>query len=310
LTTWLAFLRASGRRPKTLQHYEHCVSNFHAFIGHALSMATRAEPVAWAESLAETHAPPGRASFIRSARAFYNWLAQKEVIDRSPFARMKISVPEVAKRTPDASVIDAVIAKARGKRDRCVLILLADTACRKGEAAGLTVEDVDIEHGFVFFRESKTRRRPVVMSDRLILAVGRWLRQRGTANGGSFWDVGDPYSLISAAVERASGGTPSPHDFRRAFAVRWLEAGMSEVSLQRVAGWISNAMIRTYTAANPTRSRWPSTAASSRRSRRHRSHRRWETQPLRWHAGRRPAALVRKARQPRPVQRAGGRHHP
>jgi integrase/recombinase XerD len=249
LTTWLAFLRASGRSPKTLQHYEHCVSNFHAFIGHALSMATRAEAVAWAEHLADTHAPAGRASFIRSARAFYNWLAEEEVIPRSPFARMKISVPEVAKRTPDAAVIDDVIGKARTKRDRCILVLLADTGCRKGEAAGVTMADVDIEHGIVFFRESKTRRRPVVMSDRLILAVGRWLRQRGTANGGSFWNVGDPYSLIGAAVKRASGGTLSAHDFRRSFAVRWLEAGMSEVSLQRVAGWTSNAMIRTYTAA-------------------------------------------------------------
>jgi hypothetical protein len=31
--------------------------------------------------------------------------------------------------------------------------------------------------------------------------------------------------------------------------VRWLEAGRSEVGLQRVVGWSSNAMIRTYTAA-------------------------------------------------------------
>jgi integrase len=162
---------------------------------------------------------------------------------------MKISVPEVAKRTPDASVIDAVIAKARSRRDRCVLVLLADTACRKDEAAGLIVEDVDIEHCFVFFRESKTRRRPVVMSDRLILAMGRWFRQRGTAHGGSLCDVGDPYSSIGTVVKRTSGGTLSAHDFRRSFAVRWLEAGRSEVSLQRIAGWTSNAMIRTYTAA-------------------------------------------------------------
>jgi hypothetical protein len=36
---------------------------------------------------------------------------------------------------------------------------------------------------------------------------------------------------------------------RGSFAVRWLEARMSEVGLQRVAGWTSNAMIRIYTAA-------------------------------------------------------------
>ena len=50
-------------------------------------------------------------------------------------------------------------------------------------------------------------------------------------------------------VERASGNTLSPHDFRRAFAVEWLSKGGSELGLQRIAGWSSNAMIRVYTTA-------------------------------------------------------------
>jgi integrase len=248
LQTWLAFLRASGRKPKTLVHYEHCLRGLHTFVSHPLSMVTRAEAMAWAEHLAETHAPAGRASFIRSARAFYSWLVSEEVIDRSPFARMKINVPESVKRTPDTDVINHIISKACTKRDRCILVMLADTGARKGEIASLLLDDIDLDHATAYLRESKTRRRPVALSHRLILALGRWLRQRGTKPG-SLWDCQDPYSLIGAVVKRVSDDTLSPHDFRRAFAVRWLEGGGSEVSLQRVAGWSSSAMIRTYTAA-------------------------------------------------------------
>jgi hypothetical protein len=108
------------------------------FVNHPLAMVTRAEALAWAEHLGETHAPPGRASFVRSARAFYSWLvSEEEVIDCSPFARMKISAPESVKRTPDVGTINVVISKARTKRDRCILVMLADTAARKGEIAGL-----------------------------------------------------------------------------------------------------------------------------------------------------------------------------
>jgi integrase len=248
LQTWLAFLRVSGRKPKTLVHYSHCLRGLHTFVNHPLSMVTRAEALAWAAHLAETHAPAGRASFIRSARTFYSWLVNEEIIDRSPFARMKISVPESVKRTPDMDAIDALITKARSKRDRCILVMLADTGARKGEIASPRVEDVDLDHATIYIRESKTRKRPVAVSNRLIVAMGRWLRQRGPTPG-SLWDCQDLYSLIGAVVKRTSASTLSPHDFRRAFAVRWLEDGKSEVGLQRIAGWSSSAMIRTYTAA-------------------------------------------------------------
>ena len=41
-----------------------------------------------------------------------------------------------------------------------------------------------------------------------------------------------------------------PHAFRRAFAVRWLSNGGSELGLMRTAGWSSREMIAVYTAAN------------------------------------------------------------
>ena len=140
------------------------------------------------------------ATHVRHAKVVFNWLVAEEVITRSPFARLSVSVPEEAKRTPEQSAIDAVIDAAKTKRDKALLTLLADTGARKGEVASLLLEDIDMAHAMLFIRESKTRRRPVPMSPRLVAAMGRWLRVRG--RGGPWLVVGLQESL---RVDRAGG---------------------------------------------------------------------------------------------------------
>ena len=95
---------------------------------------------------------------------------------------------------------------------------------------------------------SKTVVRTVPLTDRAVVALGRWLRLRGVGSG-SLWSVQDPYQLVRRAVRQHSKGTLTPHALRRAFAVRWLSKGGSETSLMRIAGWSSLIMIRTYIAA-------------------------------------------------------------
>jgi integrase len=55
--------------------------------------------------------------------------------------------------------------------------------------------------------------------------------------------------LVNAAVQRHSNKTLRAHALRRAFAVRWLQQGGSEIGLQRIGGWSSLAMVRVYTRA-------------------------------------------------------------
>jgi len=89
----------------------------------------------------------------------------------------------------------------------------------------------------------------VPLTDRAVVNLARWLRQRGTGPG-SLWSVTDPYSLVKAALRRHSGGSITPHALRRAFAVRWLTQGGSEVSLMRLCGWSSREMINLYSRAS------------------------------------------------------------
>jgi len=82
--------------------------------------------------------------------------------------------------------------------------------------------------------------------------MSRWLRRRGVGPG-SLWkprrESQDAYSHVRSTLHRRSRGEVSAHMLRRRFCIRWLLAGGSEVSLQRLLGWSDNTMVRTYSRA-------------------------------------------------------------
>jgi integrase len=70
---------------------------------------------------------------------------------------------------------------AAAKNDRralAILVLLADSGCRRGELAAITRADVDLTSRVLHLRVSKSRARVVPLSDRAVVALGRWLRWR------------------------------------------------------------------------------------------------------------------------------------
>ena len=229
---WLAALRAAGRSPATIASYRHAIGCLQQWRGTTeLDDVTRAEAYGFVQWLGDNYKPGGVAIRVRSLRAYYGWLVKEELIDKNPFKGITVSVPAEAKLTPSEDEIDAMLAKAKGhRRDHALLMLLVDSGARKGEVAALTVKDVDLASGMVTFRVSKTVASTVPLTDRCIVALGKWLRQRGDG-GGSLWGVADPYSLVRAVLDRYSDFTP--HSLRRAAAVRALRAGISVPSIER-----------------------------------------------------------------------------
>jgi integrase/recombinase XerC len=136
------------------------------------------------------------------------------------------------------------------RRNHAMLAVLIDTGCRRGEIAALRPGDVDLASGTIQFPVSKTRPRVVPLSDRAHLALTTHLRQRSRDRHPSLRCSTDPASLVRAVVRRYSEGTLTPHSLRRAFAVRWLANGGTEVGLMRIAGWSSKDMIAVYSAAS------------------------------------------------------------
>jgi integrase len=281
--TWLAVLRASGRSPHTLTSYSASLRQFEEILagrgaahgacrnggladggrppgplspkereilgcgGRTLASVTKADAIAAVETMRFRWTPGGVSLRLRVLRAFYNWLVAEEVIPRSPFKGISVKVPDEPQRTASDEDVARMLAGAN-KRDTAIITLLCDTGARKGEVAALEPRDVDLDSGSIHFRTSKSRPRFVPLSDRAVVALARWLRQRGTAPG-SLWASSDPYALVGAVVKRRSNGTLTAHTLRRRFASNWLKQGLSETSLMRICGWSSLAMIATYSRA-------------------------------------------------------------
>ena len=249
---WLSALAASGRSQRTLEIYGYAVRQLRAWrsADTPIEDVTRIEAMAFVRHLTDTYQPVGVRTRIKALRAMYNWLVAEEVATVNPFARVTITVPDEAQPILSDELLDRILASAkRSRRDLALITILADTGCRKGEIAAVRMEDVDLSSGTIRFPISKTRARTVPLTDRAVIALAKWLRQRGT-KAGTIWDVADPYDLIKHVVARHSGGQATPHQFRRRFAVQWMLKGGSETGLMRVAGWSSRTMIQTYTAAS------------------------------------------------------------
>jgi integrase len=168
-------MRASGRSPNTLLQYRYALGQLEealaqgrpettapesgpaqAHLELGLASVTRAEAVAVIEAWRFRWSPGGVALRLRVLKAFYNHLIRDEVIERSPFKGVAVKVQERPRPTASDEDVEAMIASAANPRDRCIVVLLADTGARKGEIAALRLHDVDLQSGVL----TSPRRRP------------------------------------------------------------------------------------------------------------------------------------------------------
>lgn len=251
VTTWLAILRASGRSPNTLKQYGYVMAPLVEHLGRPLREMTRAEAAAWVEQARFRWSAGGVYTRLKVWRSFFGWLVNEEIIDRSPFKGLSVKEPQAVQPTCTDEQLDAMLDGA-SRQERAILLTLADTGMRKGECAALEFADVSITAGTINVRISKTRPRVVPMSDRLVVTMSRWLRERGTKDG-PLWvssrESQDAYSWVRTVLDRRSGNTVTAHQLRRRFCVNWLLKGGSESSLVRLLGWADATMVSTYVRA-------------------------------------------------------------
>jgi site-specific recombinase XerD len=221
VAAYIACMRAAGRRNNTLKQYRVVLEQWSLHLDASVLDGSRADAYGYLAHLQDSGAKPGGiASRLRVLKAFYSWLVREEMVSRNIFSGISVSVPEEVRPTPDEAAIDAMLASAKGnRRDAAILLTLVDTGCRKSECANVALSDVDFHSGTVTFRVSKTRARTVPMSDRLIVAMTRWGRYRGTSRG-NLWGPRATDSLVRQVVETHSKGLYTCHALRRAFAVR------------------------------------------------------------------------------------------
>ena len=180
----------------------------------------------------------------RALRAFGKWSSAND----GPIWDWSNKVPlTTVKPQPQPTVTkveyEAALGTAKCLRDRLVIELLWSTGMRVSELSRLAVEDVFVSERYVVVRQSKAGKpRLAPLSEVACRLVRRHLQGRSE---GSLLKMSR--TAIQLVLRRL--GAPSPHAWRRGWAVNALRNGVSQTSVQVAAGWSSGAMVSRYTSS-------------------------------------------------------------
>lgn len=124
---------------------------------------------------------------FRSIRPFWKWLIDEGEIRESPMARMtQPTVPEDHKRVVTGDEVQALLATCatgtfEDTRDAAIIGLLFSRGLRRGELAGLGLDDVDMRHQRILINSatSKSKRaREIGFASEQARLLDRYLRRR------------------------------------------------------------------------------------------------------------------------------------
>lgn len=235
---------------------------------------TGAQAAAWVHSLSgASYTVASLARKLSALRSLARYLV-REKIREDDFTAL-LSSPKLTRRIPGTLTADEVErllaapagGDARALRDRALLELFYSSGLRVSELAGLMLQQVDLEHGFlrVFGKGAKERVVPIggkaVAALTTYLSAGRphFVRARTGSqlflnkHGGALSRM-MLWVLVKKYAERA-GITKNvkPHGLRHSFATHLLTGGADLRAIQEMLGHASISTTQIYTAVEPQR---------------------------------------------------------
>jgi integrase/recombinase XerD len=211
--------------------------------------------------------PRSLARILSTLNGFYKFLMLEKAIAANPLQRVR--TPRMIPRLP--SVMSTVevedllkrpdVSKAMGVRDRAMLELLYATGLRVSELVGLSVNDVNLEVGYLRTKGKGSKERIVPIGAAAARALRSYLdgprRDFGATSSAStlflgrsgkkisrqgFWKILRKYAREAGIKKKIT-----PHTLRHSFATHLLEHGADLRSVQIMLGHADIATTQIYT---------------------------------------------------------------
>ena len=279
IEAFLAFLGLErGLAKNTLSAYRSDLDQCAAFLAKrdvaGWRGVTREQAAQWIHSLnGRVCAAASLARKLTALRGLARFLV-REKMREDDFTEL-LAGPKLSRRIPGTLTPEEVArllaaptgGDARALRDRALLELFYSSGLRVSELAGLTLQQVDLEHGFlrVFGKGSKERVVPVGgrATDAIAkyLAAGRpqlvkprtgsqlFLNHRGAAlSRVMLWMIVKKYAKRAGITKNVK-----PHGLRHSFATHLLTGGADLRAIQEMLGHASISTTQIYTAVESRR---------------------------------------------------------
>jgi len=204
---------------------------------------------------------------LSALRGFYKFLMQDRIISQNPLRRLR--TPKAVPRLPGVLTTQEVEgllrqpdpARPLGNRDRAMLELLYAAGLRVSELVHLSVNDLNLEVGYVRTKGKGARERivPIGQAARQTLKGylegprRAWATRTSNATlflgrGGrgmtrqGFWKILRKHARAAGIAKRIT-----PHTLRHSFATHLLERGADLRSVQSMLGHVDIATTQVYT---------------------------------------------------------------
>lgn len=204
----------------------------------------------------------GRHAYYRSVRAFLTFFESETEPANWKNPIRKVSAPRVPERPIDPVSIEQVSSLIQvfnpnsfyGSRDKAILMFLLDTGVRASELLGIDLNDINLIDSSIQIRKGKgSKVRVVFIGKKAKKIVRLWLKKRSKNAIPLFTTKGSErlkYSGLRQILKRRSKETKvtdvSLHDFRRAFCLAQLQAGIPETTIARFMGHANTQLFAIY----------------------------------------------------------------
>jgi len=264
LSRFVAWRKAQGAAPRTIQGYKEKVSLFFKRFPFAWSGRCRDSIMLFLSQ--EGISPATYNARLKVLHPFFRFCVYEGVFDRSPAEGMKY-------RREEARIVDHPISEIKkllsviredtfpGLRDKALFLFSLDTGTRPGEALQLRPSDIDCRTGKAVIRAaiSKTRiGRNVFFTPATSRAIQQVISIRPEewekdtpvfcTSYGSPWNSRGWTGQLSRYARKAGIQRFSSYDIRHLHAIQYLRNGGDVFTLQKGMGHNNLSMTRKYLA--------------------------------------------------------------